>query len=236
VIEIAIAIYLACGVSEGSRPTRCEQSEKGEEKALTRTMRNEFETRFQTLTVKPSFSGAVEKVITRSKKARARYEEVAAKTNVPWHVIAIIHNLECSGRFDCHLHNGDPLRRRTVKVPKGRPPKGDPPFSWEASAIDALTYVRFTTWTDWSVAGTLYKIETYNGLGYHKRGLPSPYLWSGSQHYVRGKYIADGKFDPKAVSTQIGAAVLLRRMADEGLVEFECAPARVELPGVAAEH
>jgi lysozyme family protein len=234
VIEIAIAIYLACGMSEGSRPTWCEVRKKGDEMAVTQTMRNEYETRFQTCTVKPSFSGAVEKVITRTMKARPRYEAVAAKTNVPWHVIAIIHNLECSGRFDCHLHNGDPLRRRTVNVPKGRPPKGNPPFTWETSAIDALTYVRFTTWTDWSVAGTLYKIETYNGLGYRNRGIPSPYLWSGSQHYVTGKYIADGKFDPKAVSSQIGAAVLLRRMADQGLIEFEHEAACVELPGVAA--
>ena len=220
-IEIAIAIYLACGVGESPRPTWCEWWEEGEEMALTQTMRNEYETKFQTCTVKPSFSGEVEKVITRSLKARPRYEAVASKTNVPWHVIAVIHNLECSGRFDCHLHNGDPLRRRTVNVPAGRPLKGKAPFTWETSAIDALTYDQFTAWTDWSVAGTLYKIEAYNGLGYRKRGIPSPYLWSGSQHYVSGKYVADGKFDPKAVSSQIGAAVLLRRMDDQALIDID---------------
>lgn len=222
-IEIAIAIYLACGASESERPTWCEWWEE-EEMALTQTMRNEYETKFQTCTVKPQFRGSVETIITRSMKARPRYEAVAAQTKVPWHVIAVIHNLECSGRFDCHLHNGDPLRRRTVNVPAGRPLKGTAPFTWEESAIDALTYDRFTTWTDWSVAGTLYKIEAYNGMGYRKRGIASPYLWSGSQHYVRGKYVADGKFDPKAISSQLGAAVVLRRMDDQALIDIDQRP------------
>ena len=219
-IEIAVAIYLAFGVGDSTRRMWCEWWEK-EEMALTQTMRNEYDTKFQTCTIKPQFQGQVEAVITRSVKARPRYEAVAAKTNVPWHVIAVIHNLECSGRFDCHLHNGDPLRRRTVNVPAGRPLKGNAPFTWETSAIDALTYDQFTKWNDWSVAGTLYKIEAYNGLGYRNRGIPSPYLWSGSQHYVSGKYVADGRFDPKAISSQIGAAVLLRRMEDQALIDIE---------------
>ena len=221
-IEIAVAIYLACGAGEWPAPAWCEW--EGEEMALTQTMRNEYDTKFATCTVRPNFSDDVENVITRSMKARPRYEAVATKTKVPWHVIAVIHNLECSGRFDCHLHNGDPLRRRTVNVPAGRPLTGKGPFSWEESAIDALTYDGFTSWTDWSVAGTLYKIESYNGMGYRKRGVPSPYLWSGSQHYTSGKYVADGKFDPNAISTQVGAAVVLRRMDDQALIDLDGKP------------
>ncbi|MGN6187172.1 MAG: peptidoglycan-binding protein [Thermoanaerobaculia bacterium] len=197
---------------------------------LTQTLRSEYDTLFQTCTVRPEFSDNIENVITRSITARRRYQAVALRTRVPWHVVAVIHNLECSGRFDCHLHNGDSLSRRTVHVPAGRPVEGTPPFTWEDSAVDALRYQGFTSWTDWSVAGTLYKIETYNGLGYRKRGLRSPYLWSGSQHYTKGKYVADGKFDANAVSSQAGAAVVLRRIAEKDLIRIGVNPGAAPQP------
>jgi lysozyme family protein len=176
---------------------------------LTPAMRSEYESKYSSLTVRPEFTDETATVVERINKHRPRYEAVSRKTNVPWTVIAAIHNLECGGRFNCHLHNGDPLRRRTVNVPAGRPRTGRAPFTWEASAIDALQYDGFTAWTDWSIAGTLYKLEGYNGFGYRKRSIPSPYLWSGSQHYARGKYVADGRFDPEAVSSQVGAAIIL---------------------------
>ena len=46
---------------------------------------------------------------------------------------------------------------------------------------------------------TLYELERYNGFGYRDRRpqVLSPYLWSFSNHYSRGKYVADGRFsDP----------------------------------------
>jgi len=68
----------------------------------------------------------------------------------------------------------------------------------------------------------LYKLEAYNGWGY--RGLqspiPTPYLWSFSNHYTRGKYVADGKYSPTATSQQCGAAVLLKRLVQQGVVEI----------------
>jgi lysozyme family protein len=213
VIEIFIAIYIACSAKQACMW-------EGGEMPLTREMRNDYAAKFTSCTLRPQFSVAIDGAISSIEKGRARYEGVARKTNVPWQVIGVIHNLECSGDFNCHLHNGDPLRRRTVNVPAGRPVIGKPPFTWEASAIDALTYDGFNRWSDWTVAGTLYKLEGYNGFGYRKRGIPSPYLWSGSQHYERGKYVSDGSFDPKAVSKQVGAAVVLRRMSDRDLIEI----------------
>jgi hypothetical protein len=59
-------------------------------------------------------------------------------------------------------------------------------------------------------------LERYNGWGYrlyHPHVL-SPYLWSGSNHYTSGRYVADGTWSETAVSQQIGAAVILRRMAE----------------------
>jgi hypothetical protein len=81
---------------------------------------------------------------------------------------------------------------------------------------------KLNTWGDWSVAGTLYQLERYNGWGYrlYHRDVLSPYLWSYSCHYSCGKYVADGKWSATAVSKQIGAAVLLRRMLDRAIIAF----------------
>ena len=67
--------------------------------------------------------------------------------------------------------------------------------------------------TDWSIGWALTKLEEYNGLGYAARGLPSPYLWSGTDQYKSGKYVRDGVYDPNAVDSQFGCAGLLKAMA-----------------------
>jgi hypothetical protein len=55
-------------------------------------------------------------------------------------------------------------------------------------------------------------LEQYNGLGYAGRGLPSPYVWSGTDQYHTGKYIHDGVFDPNEVDQQLGCAGILMAM------------------------
>ena len=65
--------------------------------------------------------------ITRA-ESRARYDAVAALRSVPWWFVAALHMRESGLRFACHLHNGDPLTKPTVHVPKGRP-QGSGPFS-----------------------------------------------------------------------------------------------------------
>ncbi len=157
----------------------------------------------------------IDEVISKMVANKASYEAVGKLTNIPWNFIAIIHCMEGSLSFKKHLHNGDPLTERTVQVPKGRPAAGNAPFSWEESAIDALTIEGFTTKTDWSISGMLSSFERYNGMGYRKRGIHSPYLWSYSNHYSKGKFTNDGVFNPNAVSKQCGAAVLLRRMSEK---------------------
>lgn len=141
---------------------------------------------------------------------KKRYEAVSNALNIPWYVVAVIHYRESSNSFSRHLHNGDPLTTRTTHVPKGRPIEGNPPFSWEDSAIDALTMQKLHKVTDWSIENTLVLLEKYNGLGYKKKGMPSPYIWSWSNNYQSGKYVADGKFDPNVKDAQCGVAVLLK--------------------------
>jgi lysozyme family protein len=144
--------------------------------------------------------------------AKQTYQAVAAKTDVPWHVIAVIHEREASQRWDASLAQGDPWDRVSVHVPNGRGPFA----SWQAAAIDALMECppHAARWKDWSVGGTLSLLEQYNGLGYANMELPSPYIWAGTDQYRCGKYVADGRFDPHAVDTQLGCAGMLLAMAE----------------------
>ena len=146
---------------------------------------------------------------------RTRYEAVSKATGVPWDVIGVIHYREATGSFEGVLHNGQKIigkGTKTTIVPKGRGP-----FStWEEAAIDALVtappYAAKNT--DWSIGGTLDLLEKYNGLGYRKKGLPSPYLWAGTDQYVKGKYVADGKYDPNHVDKQLGVAPILMKLRE----------------------
>jgi lysozyme family protein len=86
-----------------------------------------------------------------------------------------------------------------------------------------LRLLGFTGQTDWSLERTLYRLEAYNGLGYRGLGVPTPYLWSFSNHYERGKFVADGKFSATAKSQQCGAAVMLKLLTDAGEIEWPSA-------------
>ena len=193
---------------------------------FSQALRREYEDLFNTCSIRPERAQTVEGIIGRLQESRTRYQDVGDALGIPWFFVAAIHNMESSLNFTRHLHNGDPLTRRTVRVPSGRPKTGNPPFTWEESASDALSMKRLGPQTDWSLAGTFYQLERYNGWGYrlyHPHVL-SPYLWSFSNHYKSGKYVADGTWSDTAASRQCGAAVLLRRMAERGQIEFADQP------------
>ena len=145
---------------------------------------------------------------------RARYAVVEAATGVPWFMIGPIHARESDMDFSTHLHNGDSLKARTHHVPAGRPKRGNPPFPWDASAIDALTMAphELQKVKAWSVERILYETEKYNGWGYLKRG-NSPYLWSWTSEYHGGKYVRDGVYDPSHWDEQAGCVALLKELA-----------------------
>lgn len=185
--------------------------------SLNTNMRGEYDRLFNSCLISPAKYPEVDGCVDRIVKNKSRYEAVSSRTKVPWYFIGILHNMECSCNFSTHLHNGDSLSARTKRVPKGYPKTGNPPFTWEASAEDALRLKKLDTWTDWSVPAMLFKMELYNGFGYRPRGIHSPYLWSYSNHYTKGKFTSDGIFDPQARSKQIGAAVILRRMGERQL-------------------
>jgi lysozyme family protein len=190
---------------------------------LTENLREEYSKLFDTCDIRSAKLSEVDSLVTKIISNRSRYEAVGSALGIPWYFIGAIHNMESALRFTRHLHNGDPLTARTVHVPKGRPLTGTPPFTWEQSATDALTLQKLNTVQDWSMPEVLFQFEKYNGFGYRTRHpeVLSPYLWSYSSHYSSGKYIEDGRFDPDAVSNQCGAAVILRRLSEQGVIQFD---------------
>jgi lysozyme family protein len=182
--------------------------------------------------IRPEKLVEVKQLVAQIVSNRQRYERAAgALGTMPWWFVALIHAMEASLNFNKHLHNGDPLTARTTHVPAGRPaanpqanPKQGPsatnPYSWEESAQDALRMRNLDKWSDWTIRASLYELEAYNAWGYrlYHPDVLSPYLWSYTNQYEKGKYAADGKWDATLVSKQPGAAALLRLMVDTGVV------------------
>jgi len=153
---------------------------------------------------------------------KARYAKIESATGVPWFVIGIAHYLEAALNFNVHLVNGDPLTARTVHFPQGRPTVGEPPFTWEASAQDALAMGGWTRVQDWSLTRILFEFEKFNGWGYRRsHKINSPYLWNCTSQYTKGAYTRDAVFDPNVVAARCGAAAFLKRMMDRQLVALK---------------
>jgi lysozyme family protein len=164
--------------------------------------------RWRAMKIPASNGPAFEKAANKIRANKARYQEIEKETGVPWQVVGVIHYRESNCDFNTYLGNGQALSRKTTIVPKGRGPFK----SWEEGAIDALKNAppKAALNRDWSAGGTLDKLEEYNGLGYRQMGVPSPYLWAGTDQYVKGKYVADHKYDPNHVDQQLGCAGILK--------------------------
>jgi lysozyme family protein len=181
---------------------------------------DEYISDFNQCSINKEREAEVKRNAERIAKLRSRYESVGNALNIPWYFIGLIHTMESSCNFNTHLHNGDPLTARTVQVPKGRPVSGNPPFTWEASAADALMMKRIHLQKDWSLPSLLFTMEGYNGFGYRRngQGVKSPYLWSYTSIYKSGKYVMDGKFDINAVSKQCGTVAMLKQLFADNTV------------------
>ncbi|MBT9560242.1 MAG: hypothetical protein IV100_29705 [Myxococcales bacterium] len=157
-------------------------------------------------------------------KNQERYVAVAEKTGVPAKLIAALHWRESHGNFGTYLHQGDPLGKKAVHVPKNIPIF----HKWEEAAIHALNLKKSIrdkvemdeNTTDPAALATY--AEHYNGLGYHYRGKPSAYVWAGTDQYTSGKFVADGKYSSKTRDRQAGVMSL---MTTAGQVDAKAAEA-----------
>ncbi len=135
------------------------------------------------------------------------YVDIQNSTGVHWLFVAASHYRESSLNFNDSLAQGDPWNRVSIHVPAGRGPF----HSFQDAAYDALVNCapHAARNHDWSIGSMLTYLEQYNGLGYAGMGRPSPYLWSGTDQYVRGKYTSDGHYNPSTVDQQLGCAGLI---------------------------
>lgn len=143
---------------------------------------------------------------------RARYEAVAAQTNIPARLIAALHWRESTGSFNRYLHQGDPIGRPSTNVPVGVLF-----YDWETAAVDALTnhgkgtlrdQMGITADTTDAAAIATYA-EAYNGLGYSYRDQASPYVWAGTAEYTSGKFVRDGVYSASHVDQQLGVIAMV---------------------------
>ncbi len=188
----------------------------------TRALADEYIRLYKSCEILPSKFEEIDKIIENILQHRIIYEETSEIVGIPWYFIAAIHNMESSGNFTKHLHNGDPLTAKTVHIPKDRPKKGKPPFTWKESAVDALRLRGVQRVRKWTLPRVLYEMEGYNGWGYriYHPYILTPYLWAGSNHYVSGKYTADGRWSNSAVSKQCGGALIIRRLEEKNEIKF----------------
>ncbi len=144
---------------------------------------------------------------------KARYQAVEAKTGVPWYWIGPVHYRESDLDFNTQLAQGDPLGHVSTHVPKGQGPYfGND--AWERAALIALEDTGATEVIDWRLEKMIYHWEQYNGWGYYKHDIPSPYVWAGSSIQQPGKYVSDGVWDAGAVDQQLGCAPILESLME----------------------
>lgn len=144
---------------------------------------------------------------------RARYENVEKATGVPWYFIGPVHHRESNRSFAGVLHNGERIigtGKKTQLVPKGRGPFS----SWDEAAIDAIKLQKLDNVGEWNIARILYEFERYNGFGYIRHKVNSPYVWAGTSLQQNGKYVADGQFDRNHWDKQLGTAAILKKLIE----------------------
>lgn len=148
------------------------------------------------------------------KKNKDRYERIAARIkqetgkDFPAELICAIHYRESGCNFKTYLHNGQPLGKPTTMVPKGKCFD-----NFEDSAVDAIKMIDPKGIKAGDFQSYMYFAERYNGLGYRKRGIASPYVWSGTDKYTIGMYVVDGKFSATARDKRVGVAVIVQELS-----------------------
>lgn len=182
------------------------------------TLADDYRQRYARAQLRPERLEALTATARTMASHAQRYRQTTDPIGVPWYVLAIIHQLEHSGRFTTALDVQDPIDTPPGQTPQDGTITAD---QWDATALHELTRNGFDRWTDWTLPGVLYKLERFNGMGYRTlpEPIPSPYLWSYTDQYQRGKFVRANQYSPTTVSQQPGAAALLRRLTDLRLID-----------------
>lgn len=175
--------------------------------------------RWNEMKIKPSFWPAAQKFAQRALVHKDSYIRIAEMVKakgyyVPWWFIPLVHERECVRGVDnwnCNIAQGCRFNVKCDVIPYNGPFS-----SFEEAALAALIteHPYAAKNTNWSGGGTMTIAESYNGTGYFRMGKTNPYLFSGTDQYIKGKYVADGKYDPNHVDTQLGVAISLKALME----------------------
>lgn len=186
----------------------------------------DYEQLWKSCSVRLEHIAEVKKYADRIAKGKLRYEAIAKKLkaeipHITWWIIGVIHHMEAGCDFNRYQHNGEKVGTVTKMVPKGKVF-----MTWEESAIDASR--AHLKGLDGTIAKTLALLEGFNGYGYrlYHPDVKTPYLWSYTNQYSRGKYIEERdaagifhtKWKPDLVSKQCGIAAILKLMEATKLI------------------
>jgi lysozyme family protein len=163
-------------------------------------------------TLLPAHAAGAAALAQHAIKNKAIYEEIEKDSLVPWWWIAGAHYREADFNLGCYLGNGQTLKKPTTEVPAGHGPFfGSTAF--HDGAIDALKHEgMYRLNVEWTVELALYWWERFNGQGYFSHG-NSPYVWSWTNLYSGGKFIADHVYSATAMDPQAGCAAILLALA-----------------------
>jgi len=163
------------------------------------------------------------------------YQAIYLETSVHWVLTACTHRRESDDQdkhgnplFTSYLGNGQPLWIKTTIEPKGRGPfcakmatDKEMTEAFINGAKDAYAIDRLDRVKDWRLEKMLFYSEVFNGTGYHERGLPSAYIWGGTNIQQRGKFISDHKFDSRYWDKQLGVAPIMKMISElEGTIQY----------------
>lgn len=187
---------------------------------------HEYAKQWDTLIINPARITEARRAALYAVDNKEIYRTIELATGVPWPMVAVDHRRESDRQdkqgnplFNTYLGNGQVLWQRTTIVPIGRGPfirqddAGRDPNALMKAFIeggkDAYHIDKIDQVKDWKLEKILYYCELFNGAGYDARGLPSPYLWGGTNIQKPGKYIADHKWSGTAMDKQLGVAPIL---------------------------
>lgn len=174
----------------------------------------DYESLWSNAELLPSKKHIVESAVVRIIANKKLFEAGVEGTSVPWWWLAGIMYRENDVNMSRQMLNGEPWSRKTTIVPKGLGPWN----SWVESTKYAIRHMGLDRHPDWSMRAALMRAERWNGMGYSKKGLRSPYLWAGTNFEQPGMYVADGKFDSNKVDPRIGVAAIWKRLDQLGFL------------------
>lgn len=138
-----------------------------------------------------------------------RYKAAVAGTTIPAAFIGALDLRESNCNPNLGLGQGDPWNQVSRHVPAGFGPFP----SWSAAARFYIHYDHLDNNTQpWSIEYECWKGEAWNGFGPRAHGKATGYLWSGTNIYTGGKYVADGVWDPNTSDIQLGIIPVILRL------------------------